>query len=596
MRAVLRPLALVALAGCGGPAPAIDAGVDAGVVCRAPAEPKGPWLTEVTDAIGLGRTADLEPVATEIVAGDLDGDGWEDLIAAVFDAAREPAGGARTRFVFFNRPDPSAPGGRRFVDDGGASGLFATRDGAGGRGATVFSLADLDGDLDLDVIGCPGSGDLVAVVDPCAAFLNDGTGTFALAPEAGDLESEVYWVPSSATLDYDEDGVLDFWPGTVGEWAYGPARTSRPRLYRGRGDGTFEEVGADVGLPTDLAAPGDYRINFGVTSCDLDQDGDRDMLLANYFVMPNYVFEQRGGSFVDVAAEIGAQRTGVGGHTLSMTCGDLDDDGDNDLALAEISHPGSGTDYTALLVNGAPAGTPLQRFSLADEWALGFGRAPGLMEGDNVVFFVDLDLDGRKDLAVASSNYPQQDTSDPEWTHTWIWRQLAGGTFEDVTPRTPFGDPAHQSLEGGVWVDYDHDGDLDFIIGTGTINGERIGLTRRAIRAYRNEIGQSSNWIQLRLVGSGAAAGGASTSAIGARVTLVSGGRAQHQEVLGSWGHSNTQNDVLTFGLGAECAIDRIEVIWPDRGDTTTVYTNVLPNRRAELRQGEAEPRYLDMP
>ncbi len=73
-------------------------------ICRAAAAPLGAWFTEVTDEVGLGKSASLEPLATGVVTGDLDGDGFQDLLAAVFPAQRETPGSPRYRFVFMNRP------------------------------------------------------------------------------------------------------------------------------------------------------------------------------------------------------------------------------------------------------------------------------------------------------------------------------------------------------------------------------------------------------------------------------------------------------------------------------------------------------------
>jgi len=567
-------------------------------ICREPAEPTGAWFTQVTDDVGLGRTAELEPLATGIVSGDLDGDGWSDLVAAVFPGQRQPEGSRRMHFVFLSRPDPADETRRVFVDHTDASGLFATRDGEGGRGASVWSLGDLDDDGDLDAIGCPGSGE-DSVVDPCAAFLNDGQARFTLA-QASALEEEVFWVPSSVMLDHDLDGILDFWPGTVGQWAYGPALTSHPRLYRGFGDGTFDEVSEAAGLPSTYTDPGNYRINFGVTSCDVDMDGDRDVLLADYYQQSNYLYRNDGGTFTDVAEAVGVAHddlapTSVGGHTFSIACGDLDDDGDQDLMTAEVKHAWAGdtSDHSEILRNDTPAGEPLGRFVRPGNAAMGIERtylsAGDWNDGDNLPYFADVDLDGRKDILLFSSNYPQAYAGDPEYTHAWLWRQTEGGTFEDRTGDTPFGDPAHQTLEGAALVDFDGDGDLDVIAGRGTFNSDFIGITN-TLDAYRNEVGQDSNWTRIRLAGSGA--GGANRSAIGAHVTIEAGGRAQHQEVLGSWGHSNTQTDVLTFGLGADCAVDRIEIRWPDADGTTTTVTDVRANYEIEIVQGSDGVRY----
>jgi hypothetical protein len=92
----------------------------------------------------------------------------------------------------------------------------------------------------------------------------------------------------------------------------------------------------------------------------------------------------------------------------------------------------------------------------------------------------------------------------------------------------------------------------------------------------------------------GGGAGRSNPSGIGARVSVIADGRTQHQEVLGSWGHSNTQSDGwLTFGLGDACTLDAIEVRWPDAAGTVTRYDDVMPNHPIEIVEGEADVTYV---
>ncbi|MBL8740354.1 MAG: VCBS repeat-containing protein, partial [Myxococcales bacterium] len=515
--------------------------------CLAPEAHEGAWFTEITGEVGLAKTASLEPLGTSVVAGDLDGDGWQDFYTAVFSAQREPQGTKRTRFLFMNRPDPKDPSKRVFVDTTDESGLLATRDGEGGRGLTNITFGDLDNDGDLDAIGCAGEVGITAV-DPCAAFLNDGKAHFTLAPEGGDLEAEIFSMATSTLLDFDRDGILDFWPGTIGKWQYGDANVSHPRLYRGLGDGTFEEVSAAVGLPQTLPSGSAYRMNFGNTSCDLDLDGDRDMLVGNYGVPigPNEVYRNDDGVFDEIASSLDVKKgTPAGGFTFSITCGDIDDDGDVDLMTSEVHHAWNPeADVSELLINETPPGEPLEKFVRPGREAMGLERphtGGQWTEGDNIALFADIDFDGKKDILLASSNYPQQSANDPDWTHTWLYHQKEDRTFEDMTKQTPWGDKDQQSLEGPALVDIDNDGDLDLLIGTGTYNSTYLGLTN-TVHAYRNEIGQRANWARIRVVGKGA--GRSNRSGIGARVELTANGKTQYQEVLGSWGHSNTQTDV----------------------------------------------------
>lgn len=596
-------------------------------------------FTDVTDAVGLGATDTFKPSATGIVTGDLDGDGYPDIVAAFFPSGREETGAAHTRFVLMNRPDPNDASARVFVDATEASGLFAARTGAGLRGAASLSLGDLDNDGDLDAVGCPAWGPSTppqGPVDPCDAALNDGTGHFELAPSSGLDQDKLFWSSGSALLDFDRDGRLDYYPATFGfdELGAGIPR-SRIRLYRGAGDGTFADAALGLGFPTTVVSGAAHRANFGVTVCDLDGDGDDDLITANYARTRNEVWRNDGASFTEIGEGLGVWHDEnndfsddesyrcycatntctpappaptvpcnafggpyfrgwnpgrsdspdfLGGNTFSITCGDIDDDGDMDLMTAEVRHQdvGGSSDHSELLRNGAgPEAAPV--FSRPGNAATGLERAPlkkNSDEGDNIALFVDLDLDGRKDVYLASSNYPGN--------HPWVFHQKTDGTFEDVTAGSGASRP---SGEGPAFFDYDRDGDLDLVIGAGLFNN---ATTDPYLRVYRNDGGATQNLARIRLIGKGA--GGASVSAYGARVKLTAGGRTQVQELRSSGGHSGLQSEpLLTFGLGDACAIDRVEVRWPNQALTTTTIEAPLANYEITLTEGDDAPVYVPL-
>jgi hypothetical protein len=124
--------------------------------------------------------------------------------------------------------------------------------------------------------------------------------------------------------------------------------------------------------------------------------------------------------------------------------------------------------------------------------------------------------------------------------------------------------------------------DLDLVIGA---------TTDSALRVFRNDVGQDQNWLRVRAIGKGA--GGANASAIGAIVRVTAGGRAQTQYVSGGFGHGNYQSDlVLTFGLGAACDVDKVEVRWPNAGGTTSTFQTVRANYGITIREGASEVTY----
>lgn len=634
------------LAGCSGsdsePATAATASTttqDAGPeppprVCQAGGDAPLPWFVDATAEVGLAATADYEPNGTCMVTPDLDGDGYSDLISLGGNSSRGLIDGRRVRFVMMNRPAEGDPTKRVYVDVPDQAGLLATREGTQDRGASIAIFGDLNNDGWVDVITCPSdfTDTTKTIWDPCSAFLNDGTGRFTLAPPS-DLDG-VYPAPSAVLFDYDKDGILDFWPAGISHWPYGSKFHDGPRLFKGNGDGTFHEVTAEVGLPVSdppAGSPLRFRPTLGITTCDLDGDGDQDVVTSTYGREPNQAWRNDGGAFVAVGHDLGldhddredytddqsyrcyCKATGscdpappapsigcnqwgnpylrgwipgksdtpemLGGNNMGVTCTDVDDDGDQDVVFATIVHGdvGSSGDPTEIITNPGD-GTKFVR--LGNE-VTGLTRPELGITGnhyDHMATFSDVDLDGRKD-ALVLDNHPGPNLQ------PWFWRQNATGKFEEITGPVGLLPDKKDVLDlGAAWVDVDGDGDLDLV--AASIQGPDD------LRVYRNVAGQGSNALRVRLVGMGA--GHSNVSAIGARVRVTAGGRTQTLEVKGGQGLSNIQGDfVLTFGLGAACDVDEVEVQWPDAAATVTKYTGVRANYPVVIREGATDVEYV---
>jgi len=102
---------------------------------------------------------------------------------------------------------------------------------------------------------------------------------------------------SVSCVDYDDDGDVDLYTTTMRQGASNA-------LYRNRGDGTFEDVAAEVGL-ADLNRYGE-AVSHGSLWGDLDADGDQDVVL--YGWGNQRLFLQEGGKFVDHSADGGVRR------------------------------------------------------------------------------------------------------------------------------------------------------------------------------------------------------------------------------------------------------------------------------------------------
>lgn len=573
-------------------------------------------------------------------AVDLDGDAFPDLVVhAISSNARDTlSGGPKLVRVLMNRPAPG--GGRTFVDATVESGLFRVRDAEGVlRSAQLATFGDVDGDGDLDAFSGtyvdPGS----PSTDPgdrSEILLNDGTGHFGFAPASDPTPSaSERWPTTGATfLDYDRDGRLDlfvgFWYARYGRTEYGV----QAQLYRGNGDGTFASVTDAAGLATDqdgFEEGTNTRPAYGVSACDLDDDGAPELLVSAYGRQWSQLYRnERDGTFKELGRESGfagdldldyhdnqffacfctshadaADCAGVGaplvqcpdpadsawrpgvddqpwrlnGNNFTTYCGDFDGDGDLDLYSAQIRHwhVGQSSDASELLVNERGAGgLAFRRPGNATTGMVWPHPTQDWNEGGLMAAGADVDNDARLDLVVAASDYPGN------WS--LLFHQRADRSFEDVDG--PWG--LHHACASGLAIaDFDRDGDLDVVVGSGTARDcSKIWATNE-VHLYESDASRHAGYVAIRLVGDGTTA---STSAFGARVRVTAGGVTQTAEASSSYGHMAIGNDrVLFFGLGACDRVDSVEVRWPDRANTVEVHGPFAAGRLVELRQGDAQ-------
>jgi hypothetical protein len=178
---------------------------------------------------------EVQQSPSHVMAGDLNGDGAADLVAANHDIDED------TISVLLNNGDGTFAGAMHYTVAGRPYWL---------------GVNDLDGDLDVDVMVSNFYGHNLAVL------LNDGTGA---------LEAPVYYptgfFPTFAILAHlDRDGDLDI--------AVNNSADSTLSVLMNNGDGTFaEQVTYGVGVNP-----------YGVTAGDFNGDAINDLAVANYDV------------------------------------------------------------------------------------------------------------------------------------------------------------------------------------------------------------------------------------------------------------------------------------------------------------------------
>jgi hypothetical protein len=400
---------------------------------------------------------------------------------------------------------------------------------------TVFSSSggvwgDYDNDGCLDYFG-QGRGDIL--------LHNECDGTFTDVTEDAeidDTQDDVHCTgegpehaptEASAWLDLDGDGYLDLYLAEYECWNDGDSSNYRDRFFRNRGNGRFEEITDEVGVSTETHA------GRGATAGDWDMDGDTDLYVANYRLDPNFFYENRGnGIFHDIAQINGTQGSpvrGAYGHTIGSVFGDIDGDGDFDIINANLAHPRfyDFSDKTGVLINYG-------RDGFVDE---GAERGIQYRETSSNPTLFDADNDGDLDLFITN---------------------VYAGRTADFYLNDGDGNFTLSNYESGIilnngWgsaaADIDNDGDLDLI----------------AYSLFRNQTDNDNHWVQIRAVGVGT-----NTSAIGAVITVVAGGRELIRSVSAGSGTGCMNGLVQHVGLGAIDDIDRIEVQFP-YGDTVVI-------------------------
>jgi len=165
-------------------------------------------------------------------------------------------------------------------------------------------------------------------------YQNHGDGTFTDVALALDVHKPTRSFPTWF-WDHDNDGVLDLFVSCyAGRTRYLAAYYAgvetdyeRPKLYRGIGNGEFEDVTSQQGLEYPMLPMGS---NFG----DLDNDGYLDFYLGTgdpdyASLMPNLMFvNRRGRGFKNVTMAGGFGHLQKG-HAIAFA--DLDNDGDADV-------------------------------------------------------------------------------------------------------------------------------------------------------------------------------------------------------------------------------------------------------------------------
>jgi hypothetical protein len=469
---------------------------------------------------------------------DYDGDGWPDILLV---NAMDWPGHKRQRSTLH-------------LYRNNRNGTFADVTKSAGLDIEMYGMGVAVGDYNND--GFPDI--LITCVGQNRLFRNTGKGTFVDVTKASGLQGKQAFSTSAIWFDYDRDGLLDLFVCNYVRWS--PEHDvfcsldakhksyCTPEAYRGdtswlfhnRGDGTFEDVTATSGIFDSSSK------SLGVALFDYDQDGWPDLLVAND-TQPNKLYRNLGnGKFKDVAVEVGLAFSADGKARAGMgvDVGDFENSGKPGVAVTNFDNEMVGL-YRATRTGVFDDIATASGVGLASRNTLGFGCA-----------FLDVDLDGALDLAVANGHIDETvrnirgNTGYAQAPQLFLNQILNQGEarFRDVAGEVGGGFDQPRVGRGLAYGDFDRDGDLDILLTTN--NGPAF--------LYRNDQTAGNRSIRFRLEGTKS-----NRDAVGAVVKIFYNGQMQSRTVRGGSSYLSQSELPVTFGVGKRDQIDRATIDWP---------------------------------
>jgi enediyne biosynthesis protein E4 len=408
-----------------------------------------------------------------------------------------------------------------------------------------------------------------------ALYHNKGNGTFEDVTTKAGLGGDRDWPSSAAWADLDGDGDLDLYVCHYLKWDAenpqacsdppNPARTYCHPLHLPalpdhvfRNDaGTFVDVTSEAGI-VDRDGRG-----LGVVSADLDGDGKMDLFVAND-MSANLFFRNLGGfRFVEDGLASGLATNAGGGYLAGMgiACGDLDGDGTVDLAVTNF-YGESTTLYHNLgggLFSDRTAAAGLQA---PTRFVLGFGLAA-----------LDANNDGRLDLVEANGHVNDYRPRTPYEMPAQLFLGDSAGHLIDFSDRAgpPWKTP--RVARGLAVADLDNDGLLDIL----------IVADNAPLALFANRTKSTNHFVTLLLEGTTS-----NRDAVGAKVSVTFAGQTRVATRFGGGSYLSASDPRLHFGLGSASTVNRVEVTWPS--GHKDVYDNLTADSAYRLREGDPKP------
>jgi hypothetical protein len=484
---------------------------------------------------------------------DYDNDGWQDIF--LVNGMNWPGhpGQFTTSALYHNNRDGT------FTDITRKAGLAIPMYGMG------VAVADYDNDGHDDLF--------VTAYGQNHLFHNNGNGTFTDVTKQAGLWGIDEFSTSAAWVDYNRDGHLDLLVANYVAWT--PAidlycsmdgkgksyctpesyKGVSVRLWRNRGNGTFEDASHKAGLYNATSK------SLGIAIFDANQDGWPDIAISNDTEPNKLYINNRDGTFTEkgVVSGIGFSEDGVARAGMGIDAADYNHSGYPSLAITNFSNQMISlyqNQKNGLFVDIAPQ-SEVGRKSLL---TLGFG-----------CFFFDYDLDGWLDLFIADGHLDpdiekvQQRVHYAESPH--LFHNEGGGRFQDVAAAMGKSFDERRVGRGAAYGDINNDGALDMIM---TTNDGPAVLFRNA--------GATNHSLRVKLRGTKSNRNGIDTV-----VFVQSADTGQKLTMRSGSSYLSSSELVLTFGLAKADKADVVEIHWPS--GITQRLTNVNAGQTITVRE-----------
>ena len=515
---------------------------------------KPPQFTDVAESSGIHFRQNfgdkklqniLQTTGSSCALFDYDNDGWLDAFlvnCTNLDKNGLPLAEEATYHALYHNQ-----GDGTFKDVTQAAGFTKATYGQG------CAVGDFNGDGFNDIY--------ITNYGPNQLYRNRGDGTFEdIAKQSG--TDDPYYSTGAVFFDYDGDNDLDLFVSSYVKYRFdtetvhastlskstGYTTFPGPRdfdaeddiLYRNNGDGTFTDVTKEVGL-----IQGGKGLT--VVAADFDDDGDQDVFVAND-ATPNFLYQNNNGKFIEVGLESGVAHDpdGIATAAMGVAIVDIDSDGKQDIYVTNMLF-----EFNVLYHNQG------------DMFFEDITRAQRL-DKDNyrhvgwAVRFADFNHDGYLDCFVANGHVVDyvegfsQSITYPQRNMLFIGN--GKGRFKDVANKCGKDFRRKRVSRGGAFGDYDNDGDIDILL----VNQGGFA------ELLRNDIPQNDRWVKIRLKGQSP-----NTQGIGAKVITRIGDRTIFSEISYAGSYLSSSDPTIHIGLRAGEDEGEAQVIWPS-GKTST--------------------------